>query len=405
MPVMSIMCSVAFPIGSLGTSFPQPGLGPEGRAPPLVPAVPVAPAVPEPPLVPPLAPAVPLADVPAVPPPVPEVPLADEPAAPPAAPAAPAAESPAVPLGLLPSPAAPLAVSPACPLPEPAAPLDDEPPAPDPPDVLPAVPAVPWSGVLDPPQPTSERPPTPAANKNKMLPDVNLAVTRCCMGDTSGRLESRTRSCTSIGADAHEPAGTDGGSRSRSKCRWDLEGGRRTMVPAVLVVVSVIIVGALIWRASGGAPSEDAARPRTRSMIQRERRRGSRVVPPSDKPAELQIMGADFLEIPEVRDISENGLAISVPHRFNGHKPTSEVDLLLTLHGQGTVKAKGAIRHVSYTRNDTATFGVELVAIEDQDRDKIRRYLAKVEEGAPEPVAEAAEQEPVVHLAPARSRK
>jgi hypothetical protein len=175
------------------------------------------------------------------------------------------------------------------------------------------------------------------------------------------------------------------------------------MITAI-VVISVILVGAAIWRASA-SPPEEGARPRTRSIIQRERRRGSRVVPPSDKPAELQIMGADFLEIPEVRDISENGLAISVPHRFNGHKPTQEVDLLLTLHGQGTVKAKGAIRHVSYTRNDTATFGVELVSIEDEDRNKIRRYLAKVEEGAPEPVPESSEPEPPVHLAPARSRK
>jgi hypothetical protein len=156
------------------------------------------------------------------------------------------------------------------------------------------------------------------------------------------------------------------------------------MIVAVFVVASIVIVCAVIWRASAAASSEP--RHRTFSAIQRERRRGDRIRPPSDKPAELQIMGQDFLEIPEVRDISENGLAISVPHRFNGHKPTQEVDLLLTLHGQGTVRAKGAIRHVSYTRYDTATFGVELVAIEDEDRDKIRRYVEKVQEGVPQPV-------------------
>jgi hypothetical protein len=176
------------------------------------------------------------------------------------------------------------------------------------------------------------------------------------------------------------------------------------MGPAIIVVISVILVGALIWRASASSP-EEQARQRTRSMIQRERRRGSRVVPPSDKPAELQIMGPDFLEIPEVRDISENGLAITVPHRFNGQKPTAEVDLLLTLHGQGTVKARGAIRHVSYTRSNTATFGVELVAIEEEDRTKIRRYLANIEEGASEAVPEPVEPPPPVELAPARTRK
>ena len=172
---------------------------------------------------------------------------------------------------------------------------------------------------------------------------------------------------------------------------------------AALIVVAIAVVAIVMWRVTGsGAPGE---RPRTLSMIRRERRRGSRIVPPSDKPAELQIMGKDFLEIPEVRDISENGLAISVPHKFNGHKPTKEVDLILTLHGQGTVKAKGAIRHVSYTRNDTATFGVELVDIEEGDRAKIRQYVAKVEEGVPEPVADPSEPPPARHAAPVRSRK
>jgi len=162
------------------------------------------------------------------------------------------------------------------------------------------------------------------------------------------------------------------------------------MSAAVYVVASIVAAGALIWRASGTSSSPSEGRVRTFSMIQRERRRRSRIVPPADKPAELQIMGQDFLEIPEVRDISENGLAISVPHKFNGHKPTQEVDLLLTLHGQGTVRARGAIRHVSYTRNDTATFGVELVSIDDEDRDKIRRYVEKVQEGVPEPVGDDA---------------
>jgi hypothetical protein len=160
------------------------------------------------------------------------------------------------------------------------------------------------------------------------------------------------------------------------------------MSAAVYVVGSIVVVSALIWRASASA--SPGGRVRTLSMIQRERRRRNRIVPPSDKPAELQIMGKDFLEIPEVRDISENGLAISVPHKFNGHKPTQEVDLLLTLHGQGTVRARGAIRHVSYTRNDTATFGVELVSIDDEGRDKIRKYVEKVQEGVPEAVQEDA---------------
>jgi len=177
------------------------------------------------------------------------------------------------------------------------------------------------------------------------------------------------------------------------------------MNPAVIAVIAVVVVGAAIWRATSSKRG-GGGRARTLSMIARERRRHARVVPPPDKPAELQIIGQDFLEIPEVRDISDQGLAVSVPHKFNGHKPTQEVELLLTLHGQGTLRARGAIRHVSYTRSDTATFGVELVAIEDQDREKIRHYLADVERGgAAKPAAEAPRTTPASPAAAARSRK
>jgi c-di-GMP-binding flagellar brake protein YcgR len=174
------------------------------------------------------------------------------------------------------------------------------------------------------------------------------------------------------------------------------------MSPAVVVVISGFVVGAAIWRVMiPAAPS----RRRTRSVIRPERRRKSRVVPPPDKPAELQIMGKDFLEIPEVRDISDSGVAISVPHKFNGHKPTQEVDLLLTLHGQGTVRARGAIRHVSYTRSDTATFGVELVDIDEADRTKIRRYLTQVEEDGTKDVPGSAVPTPILDPGPGRPRK
>jgi hypothetical protein len=159
----------------------------------------------------------------------------------------------------------------------------------------------------------------------------------------------------------------------------------------ITAVISGVLVGSALWRARGAG---SGARQRRMSIIRQERRRGARVVPPPQKPAELQIIGKDFLEIPELRDISENGLAISVPHKFNGHKPTQEVDLLLTLHGQGTVRARGSIRRVSYTRSDTATFGVELIAIDEQDRAKIRQYVEKIQEGVPVPVTEDPDPKP-----------
>jgi hypothetical protein len=134
------------------------------------------------------------------------------------------------------------------------------------------------------------------------------------------------------------------------------------------VVVAVALVGLWWWR----------RRKRGSASAKPERRRAPRYIPPRDKPAELQIVDSDLLEIPEVLDISENGLAISVPHAFNGQTPTQQVDLLLTLHGQGTVRARGAVRHVSRGRADTTIFGVELIAMSDDDRGKLRRYLEAI---------------------------
>jgi hypothetical protein len=158
---------------------------------------------------------------------------------------------------------------------------------------------------------------------------------------------------------------------------FDHEGrGKPVGTVAFGVLAALALAGGVIavWLtvASRRAPAPPS------NGIHRERRRMSRIIPPHDKPAELQIMGQDFLEIPEVRDISATGLAISVPHKFNGKKPTQEVELLLTLHGQGTVRARGAIRNVSYTRHDTTTFGVELVGVSPEDRVRIERYLQEV---------------------------
>jgi hypothetical protein len=175
------------------------------------------------------------------------------------------------------------------------------------------------------------------------------------------------------------------------------------MNPVLIVVVAGVLC-VVIWRGLfAGRAGTGAAQPGTRP----ERRRAARMVPPRDRPAELQIIGQDFLEMPEVRDISDNGLAIKVPHKFNGHKPTQEVDLLLTLHGQGTLKARGAIRHVSHARIDTATFGVELVAINEEDREKLRDYLAQIESAASGPAPESPPpgKAPAANPARVRSRK
>jgi c-di-GMP-binding flagellar brake protein YcgR len=155
-----------------------------------------------------------------------------------------------------------------------------------------------------------------------------------------------------------------------------------TLAIGILAGLALLGGGVALFFSIAGKDPDDP------TVSGRERRRAERIVPPKDKPAELQIMGADFLEIPRVKDISTGGIAISVPHRFRGATPTQEVDLLLTLHGQGTVKAKGAIRRVS-SRHDTTTFGVELVAVTDEDRQRIERYVAEISRSKTNPDADS----------------
>jgi hypothetical protein len=171
------------------------------------------------------------------------------------------------------------------------------------------------------------------------------------------------------------------------------------MSPAIIVVVSLVLVGAWLWRrrAARRSGGKNAAGP--------ERLRAPRFIPPRDMPAELQIIGTDLIEIPKVLDISDNGLAISVPHEFNGQAHEQHVDLLLTLHHQGTLRARGTIRHVSRGRADTTVFGVEFNAMADEDRAKIRNYLAAILKARARVVPEWPAKVANLQPAPARSRK
>lgn len=105
-----------------------------------------------------------------------------------------------------------------------------------------------------------------------------------------------------------------------------------------------------------------------------ERRRYPRALPLSTKPVEIQLMGTRFLDVVEAEDISERGLAIRVSHEFAGCNLESAVDLIITLPGRPSFKARGIIRHAA-AGSDRTLFGVELTQISSTNQAAIGRYV------------------------------
>jgi hypothetical protein len=109
------------------------------------------------------------------------------------------------------------------------------------------------------------------------------------------------------------------------------------------------------------------------------RRAHSRVRPKPGESIEVQLIGTDFLDIMEVRDISAGGLGLQVPHLFEGGSADAQVDVIIKLPRERPFSARGVIRYIS---NGTS-FGVEFTQLPEQARARIERYVAaRIAEGA-----------------------
>ncbi len=85
-------------------------------------------------------------------------------------------------------------------------------------------------------------------------------------------------------------------------------------------------------------------------------------------------MGDGFLELRRVRDISEGGLGILVPHHFEGCEIQKEVRFILTLSGERPFIGKGIIRHTSVSES---SFGVQFTEISKEGLAKLREYVKR----------------------------
>ncbi len=104
-----------------------------------------------------------------------------------------------------------------------------------------------------------------------------------------------------------------------------------------------------------------------------DRRQFVRVAPEKNYPIRIDINGENFLDILCANDISENGIGVSVPHRFKGCDTQSTVTFIICLPypEKSLISATGQIKHVSGDR-----FGVCFNRLSEGTRLKIKSYIA-----------------------------
>ena len=116
-------------------------------------------------------------------------------------------------------------------------------------------------------------------------------------------------------------------------------------------------------------------------MGAQEKRKFTRVSPAEDQPVEVQVIGADFIDIVPARNISEGGAKIEIPHLFQGCDIGQPVDLIIKLPRLRSFRAKGQIKHTA--GGDSPAFGVRFTEIGESDRQQVVNYVnERIEAGA-----------------------
>lgn len=109
-----------------------------------------------------------------------------------------------------------------------------------------------------------------------------------------------------------------------------------------------------------------------------DKRRYTRVAPDPAHPVEVQVIGADFIDIVQARNISEGGAKIEVPHLFAGCDIGQPVDLIIVLPGTKSFRAKGLIKHTA--GGSSPAFGLKFTELAPADLQRIVNYVHEREE-------------------------
>jgi c-di-GMP-binding flagellar brake protein YcgR len=108
-------------------------------------------------------------------------------------------------------------------------------------------------------------------------------------------------------------------------------------------------------------------------------RKNERVVPDESDPIEVQIMGDGFLEILTAKDIGPGGVGIYVEHGFQGLNIIRDVEIVISIPGEKSFKARGVIKHKrqlsNYHSEKQDFFGILFTQICNKHRQLLERYV------------------------------
>jgi c-di-GMP-binding flagellar brake protein YcgR len=115
-----------------------------------------------------------------------------------------------------------------------------------------------------------------------------------------------------------------------------------------------------------------ASRPLIQTLIARKH---ARVEPLPNRPVEVQVMGATFLDVLLARDISQGGAAVMVSHGFTGCDLAATVQLIIKLPDRKAFMARGTVRHVS---TQACLFGIEFTELSDTAKEQLTGYVKEL---------------------------
>ncbi|MDV6234338.1 PilZ domain-containing protein [Leptospira ellisii] len=105
-----------------------------------------------------------------------------------------------------------------------------------------------------------------------------------------------------------------------------------------------------------------------------EQRKFPRVVPARNEVIEIQLMGVNFIDILNAKDISIGGVAVEVPHLFEGCDLNSPIQMILTLPGRNPIKLSGKVKR-KISAPEASLFGVEFGSLEPKAKYLIESYI------------------------------